>query len=72
MDVVFSRLDERNPMDHPPPLNVIKLGNEWIVTNGVVAADGSIYFPKEDPGEDRSESGGPPTMICQKQSLPPR
>ncbi len=39
-------------MNHPPPLNLIQLGNEWIVTNGELAADGSIRFPEEDPCEE--------------------
>jgi hypothetical protein len=38
-------------MDRPPPLNFIRLGNDWIATNGELAADGSIHFPEEDPGE---------------------
>jgi hypothetical protein len=39
-------------MDRPPPLNLIRLGNEWIVTNGELAADGTIRYPEEDPAEE--------------------
>ena len=39
-------------MDRPPPLNLIRLGNEWIVTNGELAANGSIRFPENDPVEE--------------------
>jgi hypothetical protein len=39
-------------MDRPAPLNLIRLGNEWIVTNGTLAADGSIRFPDDDPAEE--------------------
>jgi hypothetical protein len=39
-------------MNQPPPLNLIRLGDEWLVTNGELAADGSIRFPDDDPGEE--------------------
>ena len=51
-------------MDQPKPLNLIQLGNEWIVTNGERAADGSIYFPEADPAEEvPSANGAPPVGI---------
>jgi hypothetical protein len=37
---------------NPPPLNLIRLGNEWLVTNGVLAGDGSVQFPEADPSEE--------------------
>jgi hypothetical protein len=45
-------------MDRPPPLNVIRLANEWIVTNGQPAADGTIRFPDEDPAEEAFDTNG--------------
>jgi hypothetical protein len=39
-------------MDRPLPLNLIRFANEWIVTNGKLAADGTIQFPDEDPAEE--------------------
>jgi hypothetical protein len=39
-------------VDHPPRLNLIRLGNEWIVTNGKLAADGSIRFPEGELAEE--------------------
>jgi len=39
-------------MDRPPLLKLIKLGNEWIVTNGELATDGTIRFPENDPAEE--------------------
>jgi hypothetical protein len=53
-------------MDRPPPLNLIRLGAEWIVTNGHLAADGSIHFPQEDPTEEVFGMNGTPPV-----NLPP-
>lgn len=39
-------------MDRPRPLKIIRWGQEWLVTNGELAADGSIRFPEEDPAEE--------------------
>ena len=63
----------RKHIDRPPPLNVIRLGNEWIVTNGELAADGSIRFPEEDPAEEVFGGNGiPPDVIPPgKPSAPP-
>jgi hypothetical protein len=47
-------------MDQPPPLNVIRLGNDWIVTNGELAADGSIHFPEDDAAEEVFGGNGIP------------
>jgi hypothetical protein len=49
-------------MDRPPPLNLIRLGTEWIVTNGVLAADGSIRFPEDDPAEEVFEENESPPV----------
>ncbi len=49
-------------MDRPPPLNLIRLGNEWVVTNGELAADGSIRFPKDDPAEEVFAGNGTPSV----------
>lgn len=60
-------------MEQPPLLNLIRLGNEWIVTNGQLAADGSIRFPKDDPAEEVfGWNGIPPVNIPPgKPSAPP-
>ena len=60
-------------MDRPPPLNLIPFGNEWIMTNGELAADGSIHFPEEDPAEEVfGANGTPPVNIPPGQrSAPP-
>ena len=47
-------------MDRPPALNVIRFGNEWVVTNGELAADGTLRFPEEDPAEEVFVGNGPP------------
>jgi hypothetical protein len=49
-------------MDRPPSLNLIRLGNEWIVTNGELAADGSIRFPENDPAEEVFGVNGVPPL----------
>lgn len=53
-------------MGRPPPLNLIPFGQEWIVTNGELAADGSIRFPAEDPAEEVFVGNGPAPV-----NLPP-
>jgi len=59
-------------MDRPPPLNLVRLGKEWIVTNGELAADGSIRFPEEDPAEEVFVSNGiPPVNLPPGQSSAP-
>jgi hypothetical protein len=50
-----------------PPLNLIRLGNEWIATNGDLAADGSIHFPDED-----SAGGYPAAPTRRSMAKPPR
>jgi hypothetical protein len=47
-------------MDRPPPLNVIQLGSEWIVTNGQLAADDTVRFPEVDPAEEAFGTNGSP------------
>ncbi len=48
----------------PLPLNLIRLGHEWIITNGELAADGSIHFPEEDPAEEVfGRNGAPPDKL---------
>jgi hypothetical protein len=50
-------------VDQPLPLNLIQLGNEWIATNGELAADGSLHFPEEDPAEEVfGETKTPPVV----------
>jgi hypothetical protein len=49
-------------MDRPPPLNVIRLGTEWIVTNGELTADGTIRFPDEDSAEEVFVGNVPPHL----------
>jgi hypothetical protein len=49
-------------MDRPPPLNLIRLGSEWIATNGELAADGSIRFPENDPAEEVFGVNGVPPV----------
>ena len=77
MDVLFVEalpcVDGRKHMDRPPPLNVIRLGNEWIVTNGELAADGSIRFPEEDSAEEVFVGNGTPRVSIPpgKPSVPP-
>jgi hypothetical protein len=59
-------------MDYPPPLHLIRLGNEWLVTNGEPAADGSIRFPENDPaGEIFCGNGVPPANLPPSQPPPP-
>ena len=60
-------------MDRPPPLNLIRLGDEWIVTNGELAADGSVRFPEEDPVEEMFDGNATPPadMPPGKPSAPP-
>jgi hypothetical protein len=61
-------------MNRPPPLNLIRFANDWIVTNGELAADGSIQFPDEDPAEEVFfVSNGPPpvNMPSGKPPAPP-
>jgi hypothetical protein len=51
-------------MDRPAPLNAIQLGNEWIVTNGHLAADGTVRFPEDDPAEEAfGTNSSPPANI---------
>ena len=45
-------------MDRPPPLNLIRLGNEWLVTNGQIGDDASIRFPEDDPAEETFDPNG--------------
>jgi hypothetical protein len=49
-------------MDRPRPLNFIRFANDWIVTNGELAADGTIQFPDEDPAEEVFVSNGTPPV----------
>jgi len=59
-------------MDRPPPLNIIRLGNEWLVTNGHLAAEGNIRFPEDDPAEEVfSTNGIPPGNIPPGQQATP-
>jgi hypothetical protein len=60
-------------MDRPPPLSLIQLGSEWIATNGVPAADGSIRFPEEDTAEEAFSGIGTPPLETSpsKPSAPP-
>ena len=59
-------------MDRPPPLSVIQLGDEWIVTNGQLAADGVVRFPEEDPAKEAfgtncsppANMPGKPSALC--------
>ena len=53
-------------MDQLPPLNLLRWGNDWLVTNGVLADDGSIRFPEEDPAEEVFGGNGTPSA-----DLPP-
>jgi hypothetical protein len=57
----------------PPPLNLIRFANAWIVTNGKLAADGTIQFPDEDPAEEVFLSNGTPPANTPsgKPSTPP-
>jgi hypothetical protein len=56
----------------PPPLNLIRLGSDWIVTNGELADDGSIRFPDEDPAEETfGANGAPPDSLPPSQSAVP-
>jgi hypothetical protein len=41
-------------------LNLIPLGDEWLVTNGELAADGTLRFPEDDPAEEVFGDNGPP------------
>lgn len=51
-------------MVRPPPLNLICFGNQWIVTNGELTADGGIRFPEGDPAKEMFiENGTPPVNI---------
>jgi hypothetical protein len=61
------------PVDQPPPLNIIHLKNEWLVTNGELAADGSLHFPEEDPAEEAFAGNGVPPIKFPpgKTSAPP-
>ena len=60
-------------MDHPPPLNLIRFGDEWLVTNGELTADGHIRFPEEDPAEEVFVGKGTPpiNLPSGKPSAPP-
>ena len=60
-------------MDRPPALNLIRFGNEWILTNGHVAADGSIHFPEDDSAEEVFSTNGTAPVSNQpgKTSAPP-
>jgi hypothetical protein len=55
-------LDGRKPMDRPRPLNLIRFANEWIVTNGELAADGTIQFPADDLSEEVFVGNGTPSV----------
>jgi hypothetical protein len=60
-------------MDRPPPLNLIRFGNEWIVTNGELAADGTVRFIEADPAEEVFVGNGAPPAKdpAGKPSTPP-
>ncbi len=58
-------------MDRPPPLNVIRLGNEWLVTNGQLAADGHIRFPEDDPAEEVFSTNGTLPGNIPPSNIPP-
>jgi hypothetical protein len=66
-------MDRRKPMDRPLPLNLIRLGDEWIITNGELAADGSLHFPETDPAEEVFGRNGPSSLQLPpgKPSAPP-
>ncbi len=60
-------------MDRPPPLNLIPFGNEWIVTNGELAADGTIRFPEGDAAEELfGEHGTPRVNAAPSDATSPR
>ena len=66
-------MDGRKPVDRPPPLNLIRFASEWIVTNGEMAADGTVQFPAEDPAEEVFVGNGAPSgnMPSNKPPAPP-
>jgi hypothetical protein len=55
------------------PLNLVRLGKEWIATNGELGADDRLRFPEEDPAEEVfGANGAPPDKLPPgKPSTPP-
>ena len=60
-------------MDRPPPMKVIKIGEEWLVTDRDRNEDGSLRSPemdREEPFDDKKEGLTPASPTLQPPPAP--